>query len=90
LQRYINKYRNDLDDEVVQCSLMRLLEIGAFTRNPTEIAGITSDVKRLCQMFELERSKVDAPVPGSMRAVLMDLEDEIENNLEKTRANLGV
>jgi hypothetical protein len=89
LQTYVNEYRNDLDGEVVQCFL-RLLEIGTFVRELDEIVEITSDVKGLYQMYGLDRSKVDAMVLGRARAVLVGLENKIEDKLKKIRANLGI
>jgi hypothetical protein len=80
LQTYVNEYRNDLNGEVVQCFL-RLLEIGTFVRELDEIVKITSNVKGLYQMYGLDRSKVDAMVLGRARAVLVGLEDKIEDKL---------
>jgi hypothetical protein len=89
LQTYVNEYRNDLNGEVVQCFL-RLLEIGTFVRELDEIVKITSNVKGLYQMYGLDRSKVDAMVLGRARAVLVGLENKIEDKLKKIRANLGI
>jgi hypothetical protein len=89
LKTYV-KYRNNLDDGIFQCSLMRILEIGAFARNLNEIVEITSDVQELYQMCGLGRSEVDAPELGRARAVLVDSGDETEDNLKRIRASLGV
>jgi hypothetical protein len=86
LQTFVDQYHKDLHDEVAQCFLRRLLEIGTFGSELSEIVSITRDVKGLYESRGLHRSTVDTLVIGRARAVLEDIEAKVK----EIKVNLGV
>jgi hypothetical protein len=86
LQTFVDQYHKALHDEVAQCFLRRLLEIGAFGSELEEIVSIARDVKGLYESQGLDRSTVDTVVIGRARAVLED----IETKVKEIKVNLGI